>query len=435
LSGTAAITTEFRCAYRTIHAVGRRAEHRALPAWATVQPGGAGPRRLTFARDDTPTARSGPWVEGAGRHRHPTPRPAGETFVYGHVWVTLAALGQHPTWGTVALPLRADLYVRQKEVPQRPPERHWEFRTKRERAAAQLPGLKPWAAPQAEPLGVVVDGAYAKRPFLRPARPEGFPVVSRLRKDAAWWSVPPTTRRHGPRGPLPTSGQQRIVRAKRAGQPRGWPQVEWVQYGPRVTQTSKTFLATWRPASGLIRVVLVPEEHGWVPFFSTDAEAAVVDILEAAAARGAAEQTFTDGKEVWGAGEQQLPNVPAHVGACNVNRWQSSTVAAWAWEGADAALVDRRDSPWDAEPRRPSQADKRKALQREVRRPEIDAVLAEPPNPQRYRELADKLLDLAAGEAARRRGGLGTAVRRTKPLKAQPIVPSPVGEVHPGSHK
>ena len=44
---------------------------------------------------------------------------------------------------------------------------------------------------------------------------------------------------------------------------------------------------------------------------------------------------------------------------------------------------------------RASHADKRKALQREVLRQEIEAVLTEPPNPQRYREVAEKLLALA----------------------------------------
>ena len=97
-----------------------------------------------------------------------------------------------------------------------------------------------------------------------------------------------------------------------------------------------------------------------------------------------------------GAGEQQLRNAYANVGAFNLNGWMYSTVEAWAWEQSEATLVDRSQSPWDAEPRRPSHADKRKALQREVLRQEIDAVLAGPVNPQRYRELAAKLLELAA---------------------------------------
>jgi len=163
-----------------------------------------------------------------------------------------------------------------------------------------------------------------------------------------------------------------------------------------VTKTYKTFLATWRPAGGLIRVVLVQEEHSWVPFFCTDPEASVVDILEAAADRGAVEQTNKDLKEVWGAGQQQLRNVYANVGAFNCNGWLHTMVEAWAWERPEEELVDRSASPWDDASRRPSHADKRKALQREVLRQEIEAVLAGPPDRQRFRELAEKLLDLAA---------------------------------------
>ena len=151
-------------------------------------------------------------------------------------------------------------------------------------------------------LWVVVDGGYAKKPFLRPAQQQGFTVIGRLRKDAALWSVPQTIRRPGQRGPLPTYGKQRLHLAKRAGHTRGWQQVECVQYRQRVTKTYKTFRATWKPAGGLIVVVIVKETDGWIPYFSTDAEVSVVDILEAAADRGAHEQTFKNVKEVWGQG-------------------------------------------------------------------------------------------------------------------------------------
>ena len=392
----AGITDEFRPAYHTIYAAGRRTEDLALTAWLTACPCLTRSRRLLLAIDDTPTPRYGPCVEGAGIHHNPTPGPAGEKFVYGHLWVLLAGLAKHPTGGTLALPLHASLYVRLKDLPKLPPEYAWPFRTKLELAAAQLRWLKPWAAHRAEELWVAVDGGYAKKPFLRPARQEGFTVVSRLRKDAALWSLPPTTRRQGQRGPLPTYGKQRIDLAKRAGHKRGWKQVACEQYGQRVTKTYKTFLATWRPAGGLIRVVLVQEEHSWVPFFCTDPEASVVDILEAAADRGAVEQTNKDLKEVWGAGQQQLRNVYANVGAFNCNGWLHTMVEAWAWERPEEELVDRSASPWDDASRRPSHADKRKALQREVLRQEIEAVLAGPPDRQRFRELAEKLLDLAA---------------------------------------
>jgi hypothetical protein len=56
----------------------------------------------------------------------------------------------------------------------------------------------------------------------------------------------------------------------------------------------------------------------------------------------------------------------------------------------------RAASPWDDAARRPSHAEKRKALKRKVLRQEIEAVLAGPPHPQRFRERAEKMLDLAA---------------------------------------
>jgi hypothetical protein len=392
----AGITHDFRRAYQAIYAVGRRIDLLAITAWKTVQPCLTGVRRLRLAIDDTPTPRYGPWVQGAGVHRNPTPGPAGEQYVYGHVWVCLAVLAPHPDWGTLALPLHASLYVRQQDLPDLPPEYHWTFRTKLELAAAQLRLLKPWVASRFEELQVVVDGGYAKKPFLRAARQEGFTVVGRLRKEAALWSLPEASRRPGQRGPLPTYGKQRFDLAKRAGQARGWQQVECVQYGQRVTKTCKTFLATWKPAGGVIRVVVVQEEGGWIPWFSTNPQTTAAEILEAAADRGAEEQTFKGVKEVWGAGQQQLRNVYANVGAFNLNSWMYSTVEAWAWEQPAEALVDRSRCPWDAEPRRPSHADKRKALQRAVLRQEIEAVLSGPPDLRRFRKLAERLLDRVA---------------------------------------
>jgi hypothetical protein len=389
------ITDAFRPAYHAIHAVGRRTDLMAISTWLTVQPCTLPARRLRVAIDDTPTQRYGPYVQGAGIHRNPTPGPAGEKYLYGHIWVSLAVLAQHPLWGSIALPLQADLYVRRHDLPKIPPHYGWTFRTKLELAVTQLRWLKPWVDPHFEECWVVVDGGYAKKPFLQPAQQEGFTVVGRLRKDAALWSLPPTKRRPGQRGPLPTYGKQRFDLAKRAGQTQGWEQVECVQYGQRVTKTYKTFLATWKPTGGVIRVVLVQEDDDWLPFFCTDPNATVVDILEALADRGAHEQTFKDLKEIWGAAQQQVRDVYANVGAFNLNSWLYSSVEAWAWERAEEELVDRSRSPWDEEDRRPSHADKRKALQREVLREEIEAVLSRPPCKRRFRDLAEKLLDHA----------------------------------------
>jgi hypothetical protein len=320
--------------------------------------------------------------------------PAGEHYVYGHIWVTVAALAQHPDWGTLALPLQAQPYIRPADLEHLPPDRRRPFRTKLEMAAAQLGWLKPWVDHHFAERWVVVDGGYAKRPFLRAAKPEGFVVVSRLRKDAHLCDLPPTERRPGQQGSLPTYGKRRIVLAKRAGQRRGWQQLECVQYGAKVTKTIKTFLATWRPAGGVIRVVLVQEGEGWIAFFCTDPKATAAEVLAAAADRGALEQTNKDVKEVWGAGQQQVRNVQSNVGCFNLNLWLYSLVEAWAWNRPAEGLADRRRCPWDSTPRRPSHADKRKALQREVLQGEIHEALSGRPTKERIRRLAQRMLEL-----------------------------------------
>lgn len=395
----AGITREFRPAYCALWAAGRRAGPLAfrllrctLGPLLRLAPGD----HLLFAIDDTPTARYGPCVQGAGVHHNPSPGPAGAKFVYGHIWVTLAWLARHPLWDTLCLPLRALLYVRARDVPQLAKAYPWDFRTKLELAAELARWLAEWLGQTGKALWLVADGAYAKRPFLRPVLALGLVVFSRLRKDARLRTLPPGQRRPGQRGPLPTYGKEKINLAKRAGQKRGWQQVACAQYGERVTKTIKTFEATWPPAGGRIRVVIVREDDGWLAYFCTDPAVSAVAILEAMADRGAIEQTFKDLKEVWGAGQQQVRNVYASSGAFAVTLTMYSVVEAWAWARAEEQLVDRCRSPWDTEDRRPSHADKRKALQREILREEIQAAVGGRAEWQEFRDLATRLLDMAA---------------------------------------
>ena len=179
---------------------------------------GGGRSRWLFAPDDTPTKRYGPCVEGAGVHHNPTPGPAGHKFVYGHVWVTLAWVARHPLWGSIALPLRASLYVRQKDVPRLPPEYGWAFRTKPALAVELLRWLAAWLGRRGVRLWLAVDGAYARREVLREARRDEVTVVSRLRKDAALCDLPGP--RPAGRGRPAIYGRRRIDLAKRAGQRR-----------------------------------------------------------------------------------------------------------------------------------------------------------------------------------------------------------------------
>jgi hypothetical protein len=395
----AGIERDFRHAYNALWAAGRRAEalaHRLLCLALKPLMRHVAADYLLFALDDTLTARYGPKVQGAGIPHNPTPGPAGEKFVYGHLWVTLAWLAHHPAWDTLALPLRALLYVRSKDVPRLAKRSPWTFRTKLELAVELVRWLRVWMGGVGKELRLVVDGAYAKRPFLGPVRALGVVVFSRLRHDANLPSLPASQRRPGSRGPLPTYGKERIDLAKRAGQKRGWQRVPCVQYGKPVVKTVKTFEATWRPAGGRIRVVIVREDTGWLAYFCTDPAVSVVAILEAMADRGAIEQLFKDVKEVWGAGQQQVRNVYASIGAFTVNLVLCSVVEGWAWTRGEEALVDRSRCPWDREERRPSHADKRKAVQGEILRGEIQAAVGQQTKRKEFQKLATCLLHLAA---------------------------------------
>ncbi len=194
----------------------------------------------------------------------------------------------------------------------------------------------------------------------------GMTVVSRLRKDAALWTVP-GPRPPGRRGRPRIYGEDRIDLAKRAGQRRGWSTGSFDLYGKRVRKRYKTFLATWRPAGGVIRVVLVDEPTGWVAYFCTD----VVGDASPTSSRPVADRfsleiTFRDCKEVVGAGQQQVRFIWANIGAFHICLWTFTMTEAWAWGREEEELVDRGESPWDDPIRRPSHADKRRAWRREL---------------------------------------------------------------------
>lgn len=355
------------------------------------------PERVLLVLDDTPTKRYGPHVEGADVHHNPTPGPADQEFLYGHIWVTLSLAVRHSAWGALALPLRAMLYVRQRTLSSIPPWRGWKFRSKLELAAK----LVQWAAWVLKAAGktvwVAADGAYAKRRFLRAAAAEGVIVVSRLRRDAHLRTLPrPVPKGQRRRGRPPKYGRERIDLAKRAGQRRGWQTIRCTLYGREVTKTYKTFLATYPPASGVIRVVLVKEDDGWAAFFCTDPNASVQEILEAFADRATIEQNFHDQKEIWGTGQQQVRNIWTNVGVFHLNLWMHTLVELWAWHLPHEELCDRSDSPWDDPDRRPSHANRRKALRHQFLQNELNAIARRGSLPRKILDLTRWLAQLAA---------------------------------------
>jgi hypothetical protein len=126
-------------------------------------------------------------------------------------------------------------------------------------------------------------------------------------------------------------------------------------------------------------------------------EASVADILGLVAARFSLETTFRDLKEVVGAGQQQVRFVWANVGSFQMCLWTFTLTEAWAWERGEKELSGHRAaSPWDDQPRRPSQADKRRAWQRQMLGEELRQVLRPGATEREMMAAAERLLNLAA---------------------------------------
>jgi hypothetical protein len=321
--------------------------------------------RVLMAIDDSPTKRYGPKVAGAGIHRNPTVGPDGAKFVYGHVWVTLSALARHKLWGTIGLPLLAKMYIRVNDIISVPNAYKIKFQNKLIQAAELVKWAQTCCKRLEKELWIVTDGGFTRAGFLKPVIRTGVTVITRLRKDAALHLlVKPVKKRKRGR---PRKYGKRIYLRDEVAKKKGWLKINATLYGRQETKMVKMFKATYKPAGGEVLVLIVREDKdSWRAFMCTNLSATAQEILEAVADRFAIEQNFHDIKEIEGAGQQQVRNYRANVGAFHLNIWVHTMVELWSWQKKSSVICDRSDSPWDDVPRRPSHADRCAGLRREV---------------------------------------------------------------------
>jgi hypothetical protein len=276
------------------------------------------------------------------------------------------------------------MYVRAKDIAKLPTENLIGFQTKLQQATE----LVKWAFVCCKMLGkqlwIVTDGGFTKARFLKPAIRLGVTVITRLRKDAALHGLLKPVKKRKPGRPRKYS--QRIYLSNKTTEKRGWFKVMVTLYGRQETKQIKLFRATYHPAGGRVLVLIVREaighsaqlsrSHCWRAYMCTnlsgygglrpDESATAEQILEAVSDRMAIEQNFHDLKEIEGAGQQQVRNYFANIGAFHLNMWVHTLVELWAWEKNRSAVCDRSDSPWDDQFRCPSHADKCGSLRQEA---------------------------------------------------------------------
>jgi hypothetical protein len=98
----------------------------------------------------------------------------------------------------------------------------------------------------------------------------------------------------------------------------------------------------------------------------------------------------------WLIEQAQLRRVWSNVGALNLSLWVHTLVEVWAWGRSESSLSDRSDRAWDDASRRPSHADRRKALQRELLAEEYRRLDVPQPWSEKIRHLLDSEVRLAA---------------------------------------
>jgi hypothetical protein len=121
----------------------------------------------------------------------------------------------------------------------------------------------------------------------------------------------------------------------------------------------------------------------------------VAAILKIVSNRWAIEEHFHDVKEIWGAGQQQVRNVWSNIGCWNLCGWLYGLVEPASWDLPAEELVDRSDRPWDNPSRRPSHADRRRRIVREMLRNEFLTDLHIAPDKGKIKECFERLLSLA----------------------------------------
>jgi hypothetical protein len=303
---------------------------------------------LRIVLDDSPTQRYGKKIEGAAtllkiRHHNPTPGRTNAKYCYGHSWVVAVLVISHPTFGEISFPISAELYLRQKEIDKLKEKYDRKFKTKTTIAVEMVKRLVPKFKGLEKTVEIIVDGGYAKDTVLLPlGKLDGVTTITRLRRDAALFEIPPKPTKRG-KGRPKVYGNRIDVKSMIESS-RGWRYVECRQYGQVTKKRVKWFIATSRLTRGKpIKVVLIKEDDGtWVPLMSTDASMEVREMLESYGIRFGIEEVFKDLKEVWGWGKQELRLLESNESATTLNMLLYGMTELATWDRTMAELVDRR---------------------------------------------------------------------------------------------
>ena len=316
--------------------------------------------------DDTTAARSGKHVAHAGWFKDASASGSshkGKVIHWAHNWIVGAVTLRLKGWPLIrwTLPVIFALYRKRPDCGAGHP-----FRT-RQTLGAQMVHAVAEALPDVQ-WRTTVDGQYATREFVGNL-PANVNTVSRLRRDAALYELPPARRRPGRRGPTPKKGRRLpspVEMAKR--RKNGWKTITVQQQGRSTKRRVLGITCLWYHVRRdvPIRLVIVRDPKGVQAddfLFCTDAGVPEAQIV----------QRFVDR---WGV-EEAIFEAKQHLGFESTRGWCSKTVnrqaplamilltlvKAWYASVAhtDPTLLPQA-TPWYARKKRPSFLDMLSAL-------------------------------------------------------------------------
>jgi hypothetical protein len=254
--------------------------------------------------DDTTAGRYGRHVAHAGWFKDASatgPATQGTVIHWAHNWIVGAITLRLPRWPLVRWVLPAAFVLYRKAADCQ--KTGHPFATRQVLAAQMicevataLPGVR---------VRVGADGQYATREMVQ-GLPQGSSLVSRIRRDAAIYALPPKRRPPGKRGRPPLKGKRlptpRQIAARRT---KGWKTITVRRQGKEIQRQVLGITCLWyHVCRGVpIRLVIVRDPSGREQddfFFCTDATVPDAEIVQRYYDRWGVEECILEAKQQMG---------------------------------------------------------------------------------------------------------------------------------------
>ena len=311
----------------------------------------------TLALDDTLFHHSGRKVNGAGWWRDAVRSTKKNTVYAWGLNLVVLTLQIQPPWGGEPLGLPINMRLHRKKGP-----------TLIELAAQMINEVRQWFPKRS--FRVVADGFYAT---LAGHTLNGITIISRIRRDANLYDLPPK-RRNKQRGRPRKRGKKLAKLEKMSAHIQNWQIVTFRQRGKTVKRLVYTRVVLWYKVSRRpILLVISRDPDGKEKddfFFTTDLNMTAAEVLECYGDRWAIEDTFKNTKQFLGGQQPQTFKGKGPERAAGLSLWLYSMVWFWYLEqkaGQKYFIVQ----PWYPRKSAPSFADALSCLRRELWRERI----------------------------------------------------------------